>query len=201
MISKTILYYTSNRENPKFEQKIQDNILGKCENLPLISVSQKPIQFGHNICVGDIGHSYLNVFKQILIGAKAATTDYLVFCEADFLYPKEYFDFEPTGGELYRYNNVWLIFKNKGHNFYKKNWSNGAQIANREWVIKTLEKYMVDEPKVDYNGALFEYIHGEIPCISFKTGDGMRAGSGFEKERKKFLPHWGSVEEIRKKYL
>ena len=200
MISKTILYYTSNHENSKFEQKIKDNILEQCWDLPIISVSQQPIKFGHNICVGDIGHSYLNIFKQILIGAKEAVTDYLVFCEADFLYPQEYFEFEPMGGNLYRYNNVWLVFKHKGQHFYRKKWSNGAQIAKREWVIDTLEKYLKN-PVHDYNGAEFEYIQGNIPCISFKTGDGMTKWSMFEKEKRKYLPQWGEVGEVRRKYL
>jgi hypothetical protein len=44
----TILYYTSNREDESFEKKIQENIL-KQTDLPIISVSQKPINFGKNI--------------------------------------------------------------------------------------------------------------------------------------------------------
>ncbi len=199
-MSKTILYYTSNRENPIFEQKIRDNILAQSGDLPIISVSQKPIMFGHNIFVGDIGHSYLNVFKQILIGAKEAISDYLVFCEADFLYPKEYFEYEPIGDNLYRYDNVWLVFKNKGQSYYRKRWSNGAQVAKREFIIDELEKYMKN-PKEDYNGVPFEFFTGEVPCISFKTGDGMRAGSGFEKEKQKIVPYWGAVSDLRKKYL
>ena len=197
---KTILYYTSNRENPKFEQKIQENILEQGGDFPIISVSQKPINFGHNVCVGNIGHSYLSEFKQILIGAKEAVTEYLVFCESDFLYPKEYFEFEPMGGNFYRYDNVWLVFKNKGIHYYKKNYSNGAQVAKREFIIDVLEKYLKD-PHIDYNGEPFEYFTGKVPCVSFKTGDGMRAGSGFEKDKKKFLPYWGDVNSLRKKYL
>jgi hypothetical protein len=194
---KTILYYTSNRENPVFEQKIRNNILEKCGDLPIVSVSQQPIKFGHNICVGDIGHSYLSEFKQILIGAKAAFTEYLVFAEADFLYSKEYFDFIPTGN-FYRYDNIWIVF-NKGQ-YYKKKWSNGVQIAKREFIIEVLEKYLKN-PKEDYNGEPFEYFTGVIPCVTFKTGDGMRKGSGFEKEKRKYLPYWGEVNELRKKYL
>ena len=46
-----IIYYTSSREDPKFEKMVQDNILSVTD-LPIISVSQKPIDFGKNICVG-----------------------------------------------------------------------------------------------------------------------------------------------------
>ena len=82
---KTILYYTSNRENEEFEEKIRQNILENCGDLPIISISQKPIDFGKNICVGDVGHSYLNEWRQILIGAKKARTKHVILCEADFL--------------------------------------------------------------------------------------------------------------------
>ena len=65
-MDKTIIYYTSNQEGSLFEEKIRENILKHKGNLPIISVSQKPMGFGKNICVGDVGHSYLNEFRQIL---------------------------------------------------------------------------------------------------------------------------------------
>ena len=69
----TIIYYTSNTENENFENKIRENILKVKGDLPLISVSQKPIDFGHNICVGELGKSYENAFYQAKIGCEIAT--------------------------------------------------------------------------------------------------------------------------------
>jgi len=48
-MNKTILYYTSNHEDPVFEQKIIDSLLENCGNLPIVSVSQKPIKLGQNV--------------------------------------------------------------------------------------------------------------------------------------------------------
>jgi len=56
----TIIYYTANREDERFEQVIRENILRVSEGLPIISVSQKPIDFGQNICVGNVGVSNQN---------------------------------------------------------------------------------------------------------------------------------------------
>lgn len=68
MITKSIVYYTSNHEKPEFEQKIIDDLLSKRGDLPIISVTQKPMDLGTNICVGDVGLSYLNARRQMLIG-------------------------------------------------------------------------------------------------------------------------------------
>ena len=69
-MSVTILYYTSNREGEEFEGRIRQNILNVKGDLPIISISHKPIDFGENICVGDVGVSGFNMFRQIQIGLK-----------------------------------------------------------------------------------------------------------------------------------
>jgi len=217
---KTILYYTSNRENEEFEEKIRQNILENCGDLPIISISQKPIDFGKNICVGDVGHSYLNEWRQILIGAKKARTKHVILCEADFLYPKEYFEFEPGDEKIYRYNNVWIVFKNRILSYRRKIFSEGAQICDRKYLIKMLEEHLKDQPEwvdgkfypLDKNGHRklglrkmpFSYFTGKIPCISFKTGDGVNKLTAVmrgREYRKLRLPHWGHVNDLRAKYL
>ena len=45
MHNRTIIYYTSNREDPSFEEKIRANILKEKGDILVISVSQKPINF------------------------------------------------------------------------------------------------------------------------------------------------------------
>ncbi len=216
---KTILYYTSNRESPEFEAKVQENILKQKGDLPIISVSQKPILFGKNICVGDVGHSYLNEYRQVLIGAKEAKTEYLVFAEADFLYAKEYFDFIPTGKNLYRYENDWIIFTHPAfkYEYYKKPYIAGTLICKRKFIISELEKYLADQPewvdgefmirdkngqpKIDYTDIKkfpepFESIVGRIACVSFKTGRGVTQGTTASRERRKTLPYWGNGKEL-----
>lgn len=217
--SKSVLYYSSNREDDRFEEKIRATVMDNCGKLPIVSVSQKPIDFGHNICVGDVGHSYINAFRQMLIGAKAAITDYLVFAEADFLYPKEYFDFEPDGKDLYRHRNVWVVFRKGKSAYCRKHFSNGAQIAKRDFVIRELGIYLADQPawvdgpfriqhpdgsqKADWNGAPFEFF-GSDNCVTFKTGDGVTKScvvmSG-EENRRQSLPHWGDAHSLKRKYL
>ena len=93
----SIVYYTSNYlddTNPYFLKNTQDQLLKAIGNFPLIIVSQKPTMFGSNsvnVCVGEIGRSHLNLYKQILQGCQAAKTKYVAMAEDDILYSWEHF--------------------------------------------------------------------------------------------------------------
>ena len=218
---KTILYYTHNRENPSFEQKIMDNIKEKAGDIPIISISHKPIEMGNNICVGDVGLSYRNEWRQILIGAKETNSQFLIFCESDVLYPQEYFDFTPPKDGIWRYDNVWMCFHGKGmpQSFRRKKYTEGAQICSREYVINRIEEQLKGQPMwydgreyIKDNGKKrltlrkmpFEFFHGDTPLISFKTGNGVRMGTDVMKGReyrKMNLPVIGNANELRSKYI
>ena len=80
----TIIYYTSNREKESFENVIIDElkkVAKEVGDIPIVSVSQKPIDLGKNICIGDVGANDINLMKQILLGCEAATTPYVFMAE------------------------------------------------------------------------------------------------------------------------
>lgn len=105
----TILYYTANQPNRPFVDYVCEHLIQMAGNIPILSISQKPMQLGTNICVGDIGYSVYNVYKQIWIGTQAATTDYVICCEDDTLYPAEHFACRPPSGTFgYNVNRYWL---------------------------------------------------------------------------------------------
>ena len=85
----TVIYYTSNwldTHNPYFLENTKKQLLRAIGDLPLISVSQKPIVFGQNICVGETGRSHLNLYRQILEGVKPGEE---VVTSAQFLIDSE----------------------------------------------------------------------------------------------------------------
>ncbi len=207
-MNTTILYYTSNHEDPEFEKKIIADMLSKKGELPVISISQKPMDLGQNICVGDIGLSYINEYKQILAGAKLADTDYVITAESDFLYAPEYFQLEPNGENIYRYNNIWIMWlQDKNGSFHRKmRSSEGAQVVKRDYFIKILKRYInnPDPLHSPYYKQPWSYLHGENPCISFKTGDGVSQNTGilYEPDNvSKNLPYWGDVNKLRETFL
>ena len=109
MNDATILYYTANQPNRPFVDYVCEHLIQTAGDLTILSISQKPMQFGTNICVGDIGYSVYNVYKQVWIGAQSATTDYVICCEDDTLYPAEHFAYRPPSGTFgYNVNRYWL---------------------------------------------------------------------------------------------
>ncbi|MCR4324230.1 MAG: hypothetical protein NUV69_00905 [Candidatus Curtissbacteria bacterium] len=221
-MNKTIIYYTSNHEDPAFEQKIIDCLLENCGDVPIVSVSQKPMKLGKNICVGEVGQSYVNEWRQIIIGAKTATTKYLIMAESDFLYSPEYFQFEPKGENIYRCDNIWIMWldndkKYKRYNFHRKHYSEGAQIVRRKYFIDLLEKYLEQFPTwynksykelkshiSPYYNEPYTFFHGENPCISIKTKNGITFITGIKRGAEnisKNLPYWGNVKDLRSKFL
>jgi hypothetical protein len=216
-MTKTILYYTSNHEDPIFENKIRENIWQQKGDLPIISVSQRPINFGQNICVGDVGLSYLNEFRQILIGAMSVRTDYIIFAESDFLYPRDYFTFNPTA-DNYLYDNVWMVFKDSTKKYAKKPYSDGAQICKTRLVIDRFERWLDGKPPLGYLGRIRvkqkhplqngirdpmfgrQLFTGE-PCISFKTGNNVRNITNTLPIQTDHLDPWGKFDELKQQYL
>ena len=147
-MNATVIYYTSNRENPEFEKRVQENLLKVSKGLPIISVSQKPIDLGKNICVGDVGASGFNMFRQVQIACKAAKTKFVISAEADCLYPPDYFQFSPPRDDVpYRDSNLYVMPDRKNFFFYKIEGATHAQIVGRKFYIETLTKLFKGAPK------------------------------------------------------
>jgi hypothetical protein len=203
----SVLYYTSCTENPEFEEKIRQELLKVIGDLPLISISQKPIDFGKNICVGNIGQSYRNEFKQVLIGCKEAKTDYVIMAESDCLYPPEYFTFIPQTEHCYRYANVWIMQEwigvNTGNSFRRKMYSDCAQIVGREYMIKKIEEYLENKDAIRVIDSHLKYSwKGINPVINIKTiSGGMNRYTAVipDEEPKQELPYWGEISKLRER--
>jgi len=106
----TLLYCTANVMPDNVAEKIRQNLLEVTEGkFPIISVSQKPINFGVNICVGEIGKSCYNFFKQMLLGAKHVKTAYIAHIDDDTLYVPEHFQHRPSSLNAFTWNsNSWI---------------------------------------------------------------------------------------------
>lgn len=100
--------------------------------------------FGTNICVGDIGRSHLNIYRQILIGTKAATTKYVAMAEDDILYSYEHFHYHLPQRDRFAYDmNKWSIFtwsKPPVFSFRTKRKVVNNLIAKRDMLIDAMEE-------------------------------------------------------------
>ncbi len=214
----TIVYYTSNREAPAFERKIADRLVAAARGRPVISVSQKPMALGKNICVGDVGCSDANAFRQLLIGCREAKTRYVAVAESDCLYPPEYFEFTPPDEtNCWRYAWVYILFwrpwKGDG-GFRRKEFTEGAQVVSRNLLIRNLESALRGWPEWSVPGdgvprgpkpafakRTWEYFGtADRPMVSVKTGNGLRASTGTVKDERHpdSLPYWGPADALRR---
>jgi hypothetical protein len=205
VLDKTIIFYTSNTEDEKLQNAVCKNILESSKGVPIISVSQKPMEFGKNICVGDVGNTYLNAFRQILIGCKEATTPFVAMAEADCLYPDTgYFDFTPTDIEkIYSYDDVYILYNDKFHN---KGQTQGSIIFGREWLINFLEKCLEGLPEWSRERVDFPYFSpdqefehfGGKPIVNIKTGNGVNKKRMPDFRPTDNIPYWGTVEDVKR---
>lgn len=163
-----IVYISSNREDPKFEQNVIEDILSKKGDLPVFSVTQKPMYttdgwgsashtpdgltvqagpFGSNICVGDVGASGFNFCRQLQMATELADVDYVISCEADCLYSPDYFEFVPPKLDaVYRNTNNYVI-PYKQDAFYSKDSQTAFQVAGRDFLLDRLNFLLKGQPQ------------------------------------------------------
>jgi hypothetical protein len=83
--------------------------------LPIVSVTLKPMDFGHNIVL-PLQRSALTMFKQILAGLETSTADIIYFAEHDVLLHPTHFDFTPYYEDVFFYDsNFWQVDARTGH--------------------------------------------------------------------------------------
>lgn len=106
----TIIHITDNSLTEEIAALCQRVLVREAREIPIISVSQKPMDFGRNICLGEIGRNWISLYKQLLAGADAAETDWIVVCEHDCLYTYEHLSYQPDDESVFWYNyNCWLV--------------------------------------------------------------------------------------------
>jgi hypothetical protein len=215
----TIIYYTSNTENTSFEEKIRQILTEDAQETPIISVSQKPITLGYNICVGDVGRSSYNQWRQLQIGASAATTRFVALAESDFLYSKEHFN-SPTPKEdvFYAPLRVYQLctMANRVHKFIPlhKRYREGTSIVGRDYLLRTLDTMLEKEtwrPGIEPPSKMLLHLffnrnsslyHNVTPIVTFRTDAGMHQHihddhpNGIDE-----IPYWGDVDSLIGRFL
>jgi len=109
-MSNTILYLTDNTLEPAIASACRVVLKREAREIPIVSVSQKPIELGLNICVGEIGRNWISLYKQILAGLEVIETGFVVIAEHDCMYSHEHLSWTPPKDDRFYYNhNHWLV--------------------------------------------------------------------------------------------
>lgn len=109
-MDKTIIYLTDNSLDEEIAELCQRKLQENAQGIPIVSVSQKPIELGKNVCLGEIGRSWISLYKGILAGIEACETPYIGIAEHDVLYTPEHLAWIPPRDDTFYYNhNCWLV--------------------------------------------------------------------------------------------
>jgi hypothetical protein len=147
--TKGIVYYTDNRGDPAILETVRKKIDNSRNGHELISVSLQPIDFGKNITL-PLERSRLAMFKQILAGLEACSSDVVFLCEHDVLYHPSHFDFIPPKKDVYYYNeNVYKVDSKTGQAVFYWTKQTSGLCAYRELL---LEHYRKRVAKVEAEG-------------------------------------------------
>lgn len=172
----SVIYYTSNfleEKNPYFLENTKKQLLKAIGTHPLISVSLKPMDFGHNIVVGekdglDSGRSHLNIYRQILIGCKQAKTKYVAMAEDDILYSFAHFHTYTPKRSRFAYDmqklSLFTWTDPPMYSFRTKRKVVNQLIAPRDLLIEALEERFARIPTLLEQGM-------DLPEILSKWGD------------------------------
>jgi hypothetical protein len=100
--------------------------------------------------VGEIGRSWLSLYKQLYAGLEKAQTKNVVIAEHDVLYVREHLLFEPLRDDIFYYNcNVWLVQWGGNHpelNGMYSYWPNryclSQLVCNRQLFLNWVENVL-----------------------------------------------------------
>jgi hypothetical protein len=216
----TVIYYTANGLPEGFDKIVRMHLDVAKGDYPLISVSQKPMDYGENICIGEIGRSHLNIYRQALLGAKHATTKYIALAEDDVLYSPDHFKHR-CGPNLFAYNmSTWALYTwtDPPTYSYKDRINLSGLICEREYFIEAMEERFSRWPgesapirnwaepgKYEDNLGVtkrqLEKFYTDVPNIVFSHETALSfANLGKRKRLGHFraydIPYWGKASDI-----
>lgn len=110
MAKKSLIYLTDNSITDEISDLSIRILNREAEGMEIISVSQKPVNLGNNICVGEIGRNWISLYTQIIAGIDACNSEFVGICEHDCLYSSEHLSWIPPSNNIFYYNsNCWLV--------------------------------------------------------------------------------------------
>lgn len=226
MNDMTIIYYTANHTKEPFGTRIREQLLRAAGDIPIISVSHQPMSLGQNICIGEQPRRIYMIYKQLLIGAKAASTPYVATAEDDVLYPAEHFREYRPEPDVFAYDaNKWGLYTWTRPPMFsiKRRRTLTSLICHRDALIATLEERFAKYPDPETSNehhwsepgkyerhlgitqVKSEMFDASMPQVVFNTPEAL----GFEHlgYRKKLggslaevLEPWGMAEDVLRTY-
>ena len=205
-LDKTILYTTCGTLDPTLADLCRRWLVKSSLGIPIVSVSQKPLDFGKNVCVGDIGRSGISLDIQLHAGLEAIDTKWVMVAEHDCLYSEEHVRWTPPDEEYFYYNiNNWLL---QYENLNRREWNGMYSHVQRRMIQSQLVcstkhylEAMTKKLEIELDPRWSEvYPSGRIAepgCTDFgRAMRLLRNRSGIRHMRKKVLSYLASYKAL-----
>ena len=156
---KTVIFLTLNNLPTNWEAYHKQVLLESIGDAELITISRIPTDMGKGInLIQTETPSANNVYKQLLRGAKLATTEFIAVAESDSLYCIDHFEFTPPRNDVFYYNlSHWSIFAWDTTMFsWRNRRGNWTLVCNRQLLIDALEERFAKYPEGTPPGATGE---------------------------------------------
>jgi hypothetical protein len=155
---KSVLYLTDNSLDERLADVCRKKIYENSNGIPIIYVSQKSLKYekdepnnnGWNIgvVVGEIGRSWLSLYKQMLAGLEACETKYVGIAEHDVIYGTEHLQWIPPTDDTFYYNhNCWLVQWGGNHpelngmySYWPKRFALSQLVCNKELLKESIKE-------------------------------------------------------------
>jgi hypothetical protein len=149
--TKGICYYSDNQLQFKLAHKVRKQILKA--NLPIVSTTLKPMNFGKNIHMKGFTRGYEAYFKQILTALENSDNEICFLTEHDWFYTPSHFDFTPPRKDTFYYNmNWWRVRASDGHAVHYDTQLVPGIVAYRELLIEFYRKVVNYLEKAGFTG-------------------------------------------------
>lgn len=202
-MKKTIVYFTDSRLEERLDAAVRKQILKAADGIPVISVSQKPLDFGRNICVGIKPRCYLSLYEQLLEGICAADRDSVVFvCEHDVFYHPSHFEFEPPEKDKIYYNLNRYYWKHNTGFFVKTTGKRALSqaVSYRDVILDHAKQQVLARQEGLESPCVgpFENFSSEYPNIDVRHGGNFSNCWAFKNPEDKrnrivySVGHWGT---------
>lgn len=220
----TCIYLTASELKEPFATRVRKVLIDAIGDIPLISVSRKPLDFGINIL--DNGEKNVdNIYRQMLRAAKLVKTDYIAIAEDDCFYHENHFKFYRPPLDIFAYDQNRFALFTWGTPIYswRDRRSNCSLIAPTKLLIEALEERFAKWPKripdklvgelgrnmVDRNLGVTERKSvdkfSEVSIIQFNHDSSSEERQRNHKKKmgqiKAYdLYHWGQAKKLRNIY-
>jgi len=208
---RTIIYYTDGNVDEDLAQAVRKNLTKAAPNIPIISVSQQPLNFGKNVCVGTKPRSNRSIYEQILAGLEAAEPGSVIYlCEHDVVYCPAHFAHVPEVKERIEYNQNRYYWA-PGQPEYlpaRGKWALSQIVAYREYLMEQVKKALEQEqPSSEVYRCRTHRYESERPNVDIRHGKNFSQDGRWKKQyyagtsgiTVANIGHWGSPPHMLSK--